>query len=656
MWSKIRNILAAVMVSLIALAVLLAWFSSHYQVSYAQSDDVFCVVSNGTVTETFSTCDVVFTSLQTAVSTSVGGEKIWVAAGVYTDVYNINGHMQIAYIDKELSIHGGYLAPFDVPPDPEINHTILDAEQNGRVFYIAPGAVVTLTGLQITGGDATDEGRDGGGLYARDAQVLISGTQIYENVAYWPLVVDPYDSSGGSGGGLFVEQSGVTLTNNIISGNLAAFQSLGVGGGIYIVDSQYLVTGNEILSNTAQLSGTETAHDAGWGGGVAIWQGNGRFDYNILKYNLAADSDDVGFGGGLFIEDDRPIPSPFTMTHNLIAHNIASQNFAGYGGGVHFMRWPSDGEQPWFVLMHQNHIQENVALVDGTHGYAGAIAVLRGFTVLTMTNNTIISNTAGISAEVGFGGGLVSGMSTIHSRQNQFIGNKAAITATVDGRGGAAYYDSSLVTHKNDIFMSNQAVQSGAGYGGAVYQDVDDLLSDEVMHTRMVNTVLNRNQASETGTAIMADQQSRLDITHGTIANNQGAGAAVHLGTPDNNQNINGRGNTMWMTNTILSGNETGLYIGSYNEAVIFGVLWHDVQTAVSLAPFAAYFPYYQTVGAPLFTADGYHIQPGSAAIQRGVPSSLSLDIDGQARPYTPTLGVDEYWLTENWLPSVIKN
>lgn len=653
MWSKTSKICSSLFISLMALMGLLAWLIASQQISYASDGDVYCVVPVGYPTGSYAVCDQVFTSVQTAVSTTIGGEEIRIAAGIYTDVHTINDHKQLVYIDKIVTLRGGYVPPFDMPADPVINHTILDAEQNGRVVYIASGAVVTLTGVHITGGDATYAGdaAAGGGIYAKEAQLVISGTRIYDNVAYWPTKPE-LSQYGGSGGGIFVGQSDTMLINNVISGNLASFSSMGVGGGFYIQQSQYFVAGNEILSNTAQVSGTE-AHDPGFGGGGAIWEGNGRFSHNTIKYNLASDGDDIGFGGGFFIEDDRQKPNTLVMEHNIIAHNTASQKAEGYGGGIHFMRDPGVGNEPWSVWLHDNLIQENVALVTGEYGFAGGIAVLRDDIVLTMTNNTIISNTAVISGENGLGGGLIAGSAIVHSANNQFIGNSAIITATQAGSGGGVYYENSIVNHENDVFIGNQATQYGKGYGGAFYQDAGADSLGPGMSSRIINSVFNDNQAFEAGSAIMAEHTSLMYLIHATVANNQGKGATIQLGSTDNTENTLALGNYLWMTNTIMSGNETGLYVGSWNEAVVNGILWHDTQTAVSLAPNANYFSFYQTNGDPLFATDGYHIQAGSAAIRRGIPTRISRDIDGQGRPYTPTLGVDEYWLSEVWLPFV---
>src|SRR5687767_14080487 len=49
--------------------------------------------------------------------------------------------------------------------------------------------------------------------------------------------------------------------------------------------------------------------------------------------------------------------------------------------------------------------------------------------------------------------------------------------------------------------------------------------------------------------------------------------------------------------------------------------------------------------GNPVFAADGYHIRPGSQAIDNGLPSSVTTDLEGDTRPIgsAPDIGADEF-------------
>jgi hypothetical protein len=64
--------------------------------------------------------------------------------------------------------------------------------------------------------------------------------------------------------------------------------------------------------------------------------------------------------------------------------------------------------------------------------------------------------------------------------------------------------------------------------------------------------------------------------------------------------------------------------------------------------------------GDPVFAPDRYHLNTGSAAIDRGVVTAVVADIDGQARLYgaAPDLGADELHYTLDrkvYLPLVFR-
>ena len=63
-------------------------------------------------------CD--YTTIQGAVDNANPGDVIKVAADTYTDIHQQAGVTQLVYINKSVTIRGGYLASdFSDPPDPD---------------------------------------------------------------------------------------------------------------------------------------------------------------------------------------------------------------------------------------------------------------------------------------------------------------------------------------------------------------------------------------------------------------------------------------------------------------------------------------------------------------------------------------------------------
>ena len=185
-------------------------------------------------------------TIQHAVGQADEGDVIKVAAGVYTDVhtrpvpvgdpYPAPGGVisQVVYLDKGVTICGGYLAPgYADPPDPQVNVTTLDAQGAGRVFYIGGEISPTIEGLILTGGRAGSRRSEpgyGGGLYMVRAAVTIGDSAIEGNEAV-PLF-DEWEEApqeGGQGGGLYVHAGTVTLIRTAVRNNDAWY-----GGGLYV--------------------------------------------------------------------------------------------------------------------------------------------------------------------------------------------------------------------------------------------------------------------------------------------------------------------------------------------------------------------------------------------------------------------------------------
>lgn len=226
-------------------------------------------------------------TLQYAVDRTGEGDEVRVAAGVYTDIHirprqdvTTTGYVnQVVYISKTISIQGGYTLTDWTNPDPVANPTVLDAQNQGRVIYITGAISPTISGLHITGGDASNQGgwdppdawwsdwNVGGGLYMITATATISGCEFYDNSS--PEI---------GGAAALIYSSGELIgnliyTNNAINGGGAASFlgynniisntfSNNTGGGLYLGGVYTLQTGDEhVIGNT--FVGNSGAYGAG---------------------------------------------------------------------------------------------------------------------------------------------------------------------------------------------------------------------------------------------------------------------------------------------------------------------------------------------------------------------------------------------------------
>lgn len=272
-----------------------------------------------------------YSSVQAAVDAAGEGDQVKVAEGTYTDVSAREGMTQVVYLSKTVTIQGGYTTGDWTTPDPEVHITTLDAQGQGRVFYISVEGVPTIAGLHITGGDATNQGREdaGGGIYAEiRVQIEPTDTVIADNTIYGNAAHDGggvyLDQGAGfllrgntivsntaerAGGGLVVHGTLVTMIDNVVSENSASF-----GGGLDIEYSDAVLQGNTFRANSATSAG----------GGVYVFNSTAKLETSFVVSNTAQR------GGGLAIFGwyyHDPVPWPWrdsAWVNTLVADNQAS--------------------------------------------------------------------------------------------------------------------------------------------------------------------------------------------------------------------------------------------------------------------------------------------------------------------------------------------
>ncbi len=127
------------------------------------------------------------------------------------------------------------------------NETRGDASDGGAISVIQAltnfGGGFTIVDSDIHGNATRGVGSRGGGLYADDANGLISHSSLTDNI-----------TDDADGGGVFTSRTTFTIGQSTVSGNLA-MGTTAVGGGIAIFDGSATVNGSTVAGNRTGAGG-----------------------------------------------------------------------------------------------------------------------------------------------------------------------------------------------------------------------------------------------------------------------------------------------------------------------------------------------------------------------------------------------------------------
>jgi hypothetical protein len=247
-----------------------------------------------TTADDVGTCDPGDCSVREALAAAdanFGADTVSIPAGHYVLT---QGELHIDEIDDTLNIVGA-----------GARSTILDGNGQSRVLFIDDG-FVSISYLMVTGGNSDQ----GAGIFENDQQLTLDHVAVVGNSAV-TLPNDP--TFGGQGGGIFANEP-VTMTNSVVSGNVAdgagASFSGGQGGGIF-ANEPVTLTNVTIANNQAKPAPPGATFPHSQGGGVFV---NETSDFkHVTIAGNSASGDDAG--GGLFINEDM------TFTNSLVAGN-----------------------------------------------------------------------------------------------------------------------------------------------------------------------------------------------------------------------------------------------------------------------------------------------------------------------------------------------
>ena len=208
------------------------------------------------------------------------------------------------YLNKNLTIEG-------MGQEKTISGDLLST-----VFAVAPGAQVTLSNLDITGGNAIL----GGGVY-NDGTLTVSGCNLNGNTGAFAggaifnlgTLTVTYSALTGnqaaSGGGVYSDGGTATLSGCILSGNTAIS-----GGGLCNSSGTLQISGCFVLSNTTGINGE----------GAGIYNGG---SLTVTNCDVSDNSTGQGGGGGAI---DNVAGAETVITGSYLSDNSAFSGGAIY--------------------------------------------------------------------------------------------------------------------------------------------------------------------------------------------------------------------------------------------------------------------------------------------------------------------------------------
>jgi hypothetical protein len=204
---------------------------------------------------------------------------------------------------------------------------------------------------------------------------------------------------------------------------------------------------------------------------------------------------------------------------------------------------------------------------------------------------------------------------------------------TASWRGGGVAVIAGHVAGTDTLIRDNEAQEGGGVHATRGNSEV-----------ALTNTVVADNRATSAG-SVLFFQGSAAHLMHTTIARNTGGdGSGIHVHIISSNR--------ITVTNSILVSQTVGI-TAAPSIATLDGILWFGNGTNTGGEGLIAITHDY--TGDPAFAADGYHLMPGSAAIDKGVEAEVTTDIDGDPRDVLPDLGADEYqYLSPLYLPIIL--
>ncbi len=430
---------------------------------------------------------------------------------------------------------------------PGASELFVSGNQLSRVFDIASGATVSISGLTVTQGNLTiytSSNAAGGGILNAGNLTLTNVTVSYNHV---DLAGGGVESTGtlAVSGSTFTHNSasfqtggGINANNFTITNSSITFNMSYAGGGIAGGDPASTITNSDISYNTGTGSGGGSG-----GGGLALNSGVTITNSTITHNTTNSNGGGINFYGGVNFANGIA-----SNTITIIGSTIADNTAALEGAGV----W-NDGYYNGTTILTNSTVTDNISQGDGGgiyNDYYGNVKVTGG----AISGNSAQGNGGGVAnlGEIAGGGGFsISGATITGNTAVQSGGglsndgtltiDQSTISSNIaDGMvgngGGGGLVNTDNLTLTNSTLADNQATQGNYGLGGAILN---------VSATITLNNTTLADNAALAGGALFNQNRGDVYATNITVSGNN----AVDGGGLYNNVGL------MVLDNSIVGGN-----------------------------------------------------------------------------------------------------
>ena len=436
------------------------------------------------------------TSLRAAIMESnalAGPDAIFIPAGIYT--LTRAGRNEDAASTGDLDITGSLSIVGASAAVTTINGGQLD-----RVFDVAAGKIVQISGLTITGGKQTGRGLEttgdpqGGGAIHNTGLLSLADVVFDSNTA---------EDSGGAI--LSLPNAPLTVTRTTFRGNSTSGEG-SFGGAVYTSESTVQITDSLFELNRADGAGAA-------GGALALARSS---DPSISVATITGSVFDANFaaiGGAVFLASVN-----LTATSTQFINNQATgaagalfvrESLVRIQGGS-FIGNQSQSRGGAIILLTGSNLDVAPDAIGGTlfsgnqvvmgGGGGGAISLIESDTSATILGARFVNNSAHQGGAIEVGPPSLAG-SHLTVRQSSFVGNQSG------SEGGAILVqgglDHSAVIESSTFSGTNGANVLSVGDGGVL---------------SVTNSTISSSNSVDS--AILAGVGSQVTLTQSTIANN----------------------------------------------------------------------------------------------------------------------------------------